>query len=318
MDLRIFTEPQQGASHAQLLAAAQATRTAGFSAFFRSDHILAMGDRDGRPGPSDSMSSLAALAAVVPDIRFGTLVTAATFRHPAMLAIAAATIDDISGGRLDLGLGTGWYEAEHRAYGIDFGSSFGERFDRMTEQLQILTGLWSTPDGETFDHDGRYYQLTGAPGLPKPVQLDRQGRPHVPLVLGGHGPKRTPALAARFADDFNVGFSDLEITTAGHGRVRAACEAIGRDPEEIVYSAALPVCCGTTPAEVARRAAIIGRDVDELRDAGLAGSPAEVLDKLSAFAAAGTQRMYLQVLDLDDLDHIALLGEAVLPVAATL
>ena len=316
MDLRIFTEPQQGASHSDLVAVAQATRTAGFSAFFRSDHVLSMGDGSGLPGPSDSIASLAALAATVPDIRFGTLVTAATFRHPSMLAIAAATIDDISGGRLDLGLGAGWYEAEHRAYGLDFGSSFGERFDRMTEQLEILTGLWSTPVGETFDHDGRHYQLTGSPGLPKPVQHDRSGRPHIPLVLGGHGPKRTPALAARFADDFNVGFSPLDVTTAGHDRVRAACEAIGRDPGDVVYSAALPVCCGTTPAEVERRAAAIGRDVDELRTAGLVGSPAEVTDKLGAYAAAGTERMYLQVLDLKDLDHVALLGAEVLPALA--
>ncbi|SDO44163.1 probable F420-dependent oxidoreductase, Rv1855c family [Nakamurella panacisegetis] len=316
MDLRIFTEPQQGASHADLLAVAQATRAGGFSAFFRSDHILAMGAGDGLPGPSDSMVSLGALASSVPDIRFGTLVTAATFRHPSMLAIAAATIDDISGGRLDLGLGAGWYEAEHRAYGVEFGSSFGERFDRMTEQLEILTGLWGTPIGERFDHEGRYYQLAGAPGLPKPIQTGRDGRPRIPLVLGGHGPKRTPALAARFADDFNVGFSDLAATTAGHDRVRAACEAIGRDPGDVVYSAALPVCCGSNPQELARRAAAIGRDLDELRSTGLAGSPAEVLDQLGAFAAAGTQRMYLQVLDLHDLDHIALLGEHVRPAIA--
>jgi len=172
-------------------------------------------------GPSDSMVSLAALAAQVPDIRFGTPVTAATFRHPSMLAIYAANIDDIS--RFDLGIGTGWYEAEHTAYGLDFGNSFGERFDRMTEQLEILTGLWATPVSEKFSHDGKHYQLRDAPGLPKPVQRDGAGRPKVPLVLGGHGPKRTPALAARFAADYNVGFADVATTTAGHDRVRAAC-----------------------------------------------------------------------------------------------
>ena len=313
MDLRIFTEPQQGASHAQLLRAAQATRDGGFSAFFRSDHILVMGDGDGLPGPSDSMVSLAALATQVPDIRFGTLVTAATFRHPSMLAIAAATVDDVSGGRLELGLGAGWYEAEHRAYGLDFGASFGERFDRLTEQLEILTGLWATPVGSTFSHAGAHYVLRGAPGLPKPVQHDRAGTPRVPLVLGGNGPKRTPALAARFADDYNVGFSDVEATTAGHDRVRAACAAIGRDAGEIVYSTAQVVCCATTDAELSRRAAAIGRDVAELRLTGLTGSPAEVVDRIGRYAAAGTQRVYLQVMDHRDLDHIALLADQVLP-----
>ena len=318
MDLRIFTEPQQGASHSALLQAAMATRAAGFSGFFRSDHILSMGSADGLPGPSDSMVSLGALAAQVPDIRFGTLVTAATFRHPSMLAIAAATLDDISGGRVDLGLGSGWYEAEHRAYGIDFGTSFGERFERFTEQLEILTGLWSAPLGGTFSYRGRHFQLEDAPGLPKPVQRDRQGRPKVPLIIGGSGPKRTPALAARFADDYNVGFSDVAATTAGHDRVRAACAAIGRDPAELAYSAAQVVCCGRTVDEVERRAAAIGRDVDELRRAGLAGSPAEIVDKLGAFAAMGTQRVYLQVLDLADVDHIALVGDLVLSQVATL
>ena len=313
MDLRIFTEPQQGASHAELLRAAQATRDGGFSAFFRSDHVLVMGDGDGLPGPSDSMVSLAALSAQVPEIRFGTLVTAATFRHPSMLAIAAATIDDVSGGRLELGLGSGWYEAEHRAYGLDFGASFGERFDRLTEQLEILTGLWATPVGSTFSHSGTHYRLQDAPGLPKPVQRDRAGTPKVPLVLGGSGPKRTPALAARFADDYNVGFSGVEDTTAGHNRIRAACAAIGRDADEIVYSAAQVVCCGATDDELSRRAAAIGRDLADLRENGLAGSPAEVVDRLGQFAAAGTQRVYLQVMDHRDLDHITLLADRVLP-----
>src|SRR6476619_6321239 len=213
MDLRIFTEPQQGAAHADLLAVARATRDGGFSAFFRSDHLLAMGETAGLPGPSESFVNLAAIAALVPDIRLGTLVTSATFRHPSMTAIAVAQIDDISGGRIELGLGSGWFEAEHTAYGIDFGASFGERFDRLTEQLEIVTGLWATPIGGHFDHSGTHYTLTGAPGLPKPVQTDATGTPHVPIIIGGHGPRRTPALAARFADEFNVGFSDDEVST---------------------------------------------------------------------------------------------------------
>src|ERR1700712_4914307 len=261
MDLRIFTEPQQGASHAELLRAAQATRDGGFSGFFRSDHGRVRGDGDGLPGPSDSMVSLGALAAAVPDIRLGTLVTAATFRHPSMLAIAAGTVDDISGGRLELGLGSGWYEAEHRAYGLDFGASFGERFDRLTEQLEILTGLWATPVGSTFSHAGAHYQLQDAPGLPKPVQRDRTGTPKIPLVLGGTGPRRTPALAARFADDYNGRFARPRGAAGARPRARPACPAIARDPGEIVYSAAQVVCCGTDDAQLASRAAAIGRDL---------------------------------------------------------
>lgn len=312
MDLRIFTEPQQGASHADLLAVARATRDTGFSAFFRSDHILVMGDGDGLPGPSDTMVSLGVLAAQVPDIRFGTLVASATFRHPSMLAIAAAQVDEISGGRLDLGLGSGWNDDEHRAYGIDFGSGFGERFDRLTEQLEILTGLWATPVGQTFDHAGAHYTLSGAPGLPKPVQ-SVHGTPKVPIIVGGHGPKRTPALAARFADEFNVGFSPLELVLDRFAKTRQACTDIDRDPADLVYSAALTVCCGRDDAELRRRADAIGRDLGGLGEGDLAGSPEQITDTLGRWAEAGVQRMYLQILDLADLDHLALLGDTVLP-----
>jgi alkanesulfonate monooxygenase SsuD/methylene tetrahydromethanopterin reductase-like flavin-dependent oxidoreductase (luciferase family) len=210
-----------------------------------------------------------------------------------------------------LGLGRGWYPAEHAAYGVEFGASFGERFDRLTEQLEIVTGLWDTPAGGTFSFQGKHFQLDGAPGLPKPVQTGRTGTPRVPIIIGGHGPRRTPALAARFADEFNVGFSDLDTTTEQFGRVRAACEAAGRDPAELVYSAAQVVCCGTDEAELARRAAAIGREVGELRANGMAGTVSEVVDKLAAWSQAGVQRVYLQVLDLADTDHIALLGEQV-------
>ncbi len=313
MDLRIFTEPQQGASHADLLAVARATRDGGFSAFFRSDHVLSMGDRSGLPGPSESFVNLGAIAAQVPDIRLGTLVTSATFRHPSMTAIAVAQVDDISGGRMELGIGSGWYETEHRAYGLDFGSSFGERFDRLTEQLQIITGLWATPIGEQFDHAGSHYTLAGAPGLPKPIQTDATGTPRVPIIIGGHGPRRTPALAARFADEFNVGFSDYDVSTTQLGRVRAACETADRDPGSLVYSVANVVCVGSDEAEFRRRAANIGREPSELRSSPFAGTVDEVVDNMGTWAGGGVQRCYLQVLDLADLDHLALLGAQVLP-----
>jgi F420-dependent oxidoreductase-like protein len=313
MDLRIFTEPQFGASHADLLGVAQATRDGGFSAFFRSDHLLTMGDNPGLPGPSESFVNLGAIAAQVPDIKLGTLVTSATFRHPSITAIAAAQVDDISGGRMELGLGSGWIEAEHKAYGIDFGASFADRFDRLTEQLEIITGLWATPIGGTFDHAGKNYTLSGAPGLPKPVQRDQQGRPKIPIIIGGKGPKRTPALAARFADEFNCGFSDLEFTTTQFARVRAACENVGRDPESLVYSAAHPVCVGSNEAEFTRRAAAIGHDPGSARESPFAGTVDQVIDTLGAWADAGVERAYLQVLDLADLDHIAFIAAEVLP-----
>ncbi|MET0865783.1 MAG: LLM class F420-dependent oxidoreductase [Nakamurella sp.] len=314
MDLRIFTEPQLGASHADLLAVARATRDGGFSAFFRSDHVLAMGDRSGLPGPSESFVNLGAIAAEVADIRLGTLVATATVRHPSMTAIATAQIDDISNGRMELGIGTGWYEAEHTAYGLPFGASFGERFDRLTEQLEIITGLWATPIGETFDHAGANYTLAGAPGLPKPVQTDQQGRPRVPIIIGGGGPKKTPALAARFADEFNIGFRDLTFSSDQLARVRQACEDAGRDPNSLVYSVAHPVCVGSDEAEFARRAAAIGREPADLRASSpFAGTVNEVLDKMGTWAEVGVQRSYLQVLDLADLDHIALLSAEVLP-----
>ena len=308
MDLRVFTEPQQGASHADLLAVAQATRANGFSAFFRSDHVMAMGDGSGLPGPSDSYVNLGAIAVAVPDIRLGTLVTSATFRHPSMTAIAVAQLDDISGGRMELGIGSGWFEAEHTAYGLDFGTSFGERFDRLTEQLEIITGLWSTPEGERFSHEGKHYTLADSPALPKPSQ-----RPGPPVIIGGKGKRRTPELAARYAAEFNLPFVSAEVTSEQVDRVRKACADIGRDPDELTYSNALVLCCGATEEEVRRRADAIGRSTDDLRENGLAGSPAEVVDRIGQFAALGAGRVYLQTLDLDDVEHLELVAAEVMP-----
>ena len=310
MDLRIFTEPQQGASYDDLLAVARAAERHGFSAFFRSDHLLKMGDVSGLPGPTDAWITLAGLARETTTIRLGTLMTAATFRLPGPLAIAVAQVDAMSGGRVELGIGTGWYDAEHAAYGIPF-PPLGELFDRFEEQLAVITGLWSTPEGARFDFTGSRYTLTDSPALPKPVQ-----RPGPPIVIGGWGPKRTPRLAATYAAEFNLGFATPEETAPQFDRVRDACRALDRDPATLELSVAQVVCCGTDDADLARRAAAIGRDLDELREHGLAGTPAEVVEKLERFAAVGTGRTYLQVLDLSDLDHLALLGAEVLPAAS--
>ncbi|MCX2734362.1 LLM class F420-dependent oxidoreductase [Saccharopolyspora sp. NFXS83] len=306
--LRIFTEPQQGATYDDLLRVAKATEAAGYDAFFRSDHYLKMGSVSGEPGPTDAWVTLGGLARETSRVRLGTLMTAGTFRYPGPLAIAAAQVDQMSGGRLEFGLGSGWYEEEHAAYGIPF-PALKERFDRYAEQLEIITGLWDTPAGETFSFDGQYYQLTDAPALPKPAQ-----RPRPPVLIGGGGKKRTPELAARFADEFNLPFTDLDTATAQYERVAAACTAIGRDAGEIVRSAALVLCVGKDDAEIARRAAAIGRDVDELRANGLAGTPAEAVDKIGTWRErTGITRLYLQVLDLADLDHVDLVAAEVAP-----
>ncbi len=306
MDLRIFTEPQQGTDHDDLLAVAQAAERLGFSAFFRSDHYLTMGG-DGLPGPSDAWITLAALARETSTIRLGTLMTSATFRLPGPLAIAVAQVDRMSGGRVELGLGAGWFEDEHTAYGIPFPQT-KERFDRLEEQLAIVTGLWGTPEGATYSHAGEHYTLTDSPALPKPAQ-----RPGPPVLIGGHGKRRTPALAARYAAEINVPFAAPEANRVMYDRTAAACEEIGRDPGELVRSSALVLCVGADEAEIARRAAAIGRDVGELRENGVAGTPEEAVEKLRAYAGVGSQRAYLQVLDLSDLEHLELVAAEVAP-----
>jgi alkanesulfonate monooxygenase len=303
LELRIFTEPQQGATYDQLVAVAQLTEELGFDAFFRSDHFLRMGDASGLPGPTDAWVTLAGLARETRRIRLGTMVTAATFRLPGPLAVAAATVDAMSGGRVDFGIGAGWYEEEHSAYGIPF-PAVKERFDRLEEQLEIITGLWTTPVGETFSFTGEHYRVKDSPALPKPVQ-----RPKPPVIIGGWGSKRTPAIAARFADEFNVPMPPPGVAPAMFEQVDKACRQIGRDPSEIIKSIALVACVGADEAEFLRRAAAIGRQPDELRAGGLGGSVQEARRVFERYMADGPSRLYLQILDLNDLDHLRLLAD---------
>jgi F420-dependent oxidoreductase-like protein len=305
MELRIFVEPQQGATYDELLRIATATEDLGFNAFFRSDHILGMGTV-GLPGPTDAWLTLAGLARETKSIRLGTMMTSATFRHPGPLAIQVAQVDQMSGGRVEFGLGAGWYEAEHTAYGLPFPDAH-ERFDILEEQLAIITGLWGTAEGELFSHLGKHYTLTDSPALPKTVQ-----QPRPPVLVGGKGKRRTPALAAEFADEFNLPFVPLEETAGLFARTRAACEQIGRDPDELVYSNALRLCCGVNDAEVRRRAAAANRQMDDLRVNGVVGTPAQVVDQIGRFAEVGSQRIYLQTLDVVDLDHIELVASEVM------
>ncbi|CAN5585484.1 LLM class F420-dependent oxidoreductase [soil metagenome] len=307
MDLRIFVEPQQGASYDQQLAVAQRAEALGFDAFFRSDHYLNMGDGAGLPGPTDSWVTLGAIARETSTIRLGTLVTSVTFRHPGPLAISVSQVDDMSNGRVELGLGAGWFDAEHLAYGIPF-PPLGERFDRLEETLEILQGMWHTPVGETFDHHGEHYTVENSPALPKPVQPVGP-----PIIIGGVGKKRTPELVARFATEYNTPFIGVDDAISANARVDDACIALDRDPVSVRRSAAQVLCLGADEAEVVRRAAAIGREPAELRENGLAGTPDEILERMADFSRIGVTRMYLQVLDLDDLEHLDLVAAAIKP-----
>lgn len=303
IQLRIFTEPQQGASYDDLLRVAKASEDLGFDAFFRSDHYLKMGDVDGLPGPTDAWVTLAGLARETSRIRLGTLMSAATFRLPGPLAVAVAQVDQMSAGRVEFGIGSGWYADEHTAYGIPF-PDLGERFDRLEEQLAIITGLWEAD--RPFSYSGRHYRVSNSPALPKPAQ-----RPRPPILIGGGGPRRTPRLAASYADEYNVAFVNVDDAHAAFERARAACERAGRRADDLTYSVAQVVCCARDERRLAERAAAIGREVPELRRNGLAGTPQELVDKLGSFAEIGASRVYLQVLDLSDLDHLELVADEV-------
>lgn len=305
MEYCVFTEPQQGAGYDDQLAFAQTAERVGFDGFFRSDHYLRMGPGDPLPGPTDAWTTLAGLARETSRIRLGTLVSSVTYRQPGVLAIQVAQVDAMSGGRVELGLGTGWFEREHQAYGIPFPA---KRFDLLEEQLAIVTGLWGTPADETFGFDGAHYRLTDAPPLPRPAQS------RVPVIVGGGGPRRTPELAARFATEFNIGFRPEHEIAEKFAGVRAACERVGRDPATLKLSVALTTLAGANDADLARRAANLGDTVDDMRDGvNIVGGRDEIADKAERLAALGADRIYLQLLDLQDVDQVDYLGADVLP-----
>lgn len=273
MEICTFIEPQNGATYDDQLAFAQATEELGFHGFFRSDHYLAFSG-DGMPGPSDSWTILAGLARETTRIRLGTLVSSATFRHPGVLAIQVANVDAMSGGRVELGLGAGWNEAEHAAYGIPFPA---KRFGLLEEQLAIITGLWASEG--PFDFAGEHYRLAGAPALPKPLQA------RVPVIVGGGGPTRTPALAARFATEYNFFDREPSVAAERFATVRAAAVAAGRDPDQLRYSVVKSLGDGIVLPEVAA--------------------------KVAHARSLGVDRLYLQFLDHRDLGYLENVAEVV-------
>ena len=303
MDFRIFTEPQQGAGYHRLATLAKHAEQKGFNGFFVSDHYHVMGEIDPRQGPTDAMTTLAGLARDTDEIRLGTLVCSSTFRQPGQLAIIAAEIDQMSSGRLELGVGAGWFDREHEALGINF-PPLGERFDRMEDQLAILELFKIVSPDTTFDYAGKTISLKNCLPIPKSTQ-----KPGIPVIVGGGGPKRTPYLAARFADEFNLPFSSPDNFQAQVNRDKDACETIGRDPNNVTYSVAQVLCVGESENELIRRASSIGRELSDLIDNGVAGTLDQARARIQAFHDMGATRIYLQVLDEDDLDHISLLSK---------
>ncbi|NBE80799.1 LLM class F420-dependent oxidoreductase [Micromonospora rubida] len=310
MRVAVFTEPHRGASYDDQLRFARTVEAGGFEGFLRADHYQAMDADSGLPGPTDAWLTLAALARETSRIRLGTLVTSATFRLPGPLAVMVAQVDQMSGGRVELGIGAGWYEREHTSYGIPF-PAVGERFDRLDEQLEVITGLWRTPVGETYSFLGDHYRLVDAPALPKPVQ-----QPGPPVIVGGRGPKRTPELAARYADEFNLPFKSVAETAAAYDRVVEACDRHGRTDSgrtPLVLSAGIVVAIGRTDAEVRERAAPLRRKSALPPEDPVIGSPAQLVDRIGEFAAVGATRVHLRLIDLADLDHLELIAAEVLP-----
>jgi F420-dependent oxidoreductase-like protein len=308
-----MTEPQQGLSYAEILAAARTAETAGLEAFFRSDHYR------GFPGPpdqpaTDAWTTLAGLARETTTIRIGTLVSPVTFRIPGHFAKVAATVDEMSGGRLEVGMGAGWNAEEHAALGIPF-PALRERYDRLEEALAIVHGLWTEPDGWSFD--GRHWQVHDALFRPRPRF---SGRRHPHLILGGDGGPRQARLVATYADEFNRSSATPKRVRESFGRVRAACAAIGRDPAEVVYSAMVGVLVAESEGDlrerVAAQLAAFGADAGddaqawlaERRDRWILGTLDQAAERIGELEAAGTQRIMLQDFLPRDLDMIALLG----------
>lgn len=311
MRYALMTEPQQGLSYDEILALAQTAEEAGLEAFFRSDHYS--GFPQPREATTDAWTTLAGLARETSRIGLGVLVSPVTFRIPGSFAKVVATADQMSGGRVELGVGAGWHEQEHARLGIPF-PDVGERFDMLEETLAIVHGLWTEPDG--WSNAGPRWPLRDAILRPRP---EHSGRRHPPIILGGQGGPRLTRLAAAYADELNISSATPGRVAAPYERLRSACDAIGRDPDSIVRSAMTGVLVGDSPAEVRDRARMAvaaafdeGTDADawfaERRKRWIIGTPDEAQERVQAMAAAGVQRIMLQDFLPRDLDMVRLIG----------
>ena len=302
MRLRVLLEPHHGATYAQILALAKAAEEGGFDAFFRSDHYLGIDADDLTYQPTDSWTTLAGLAVQTERVRFGTLVNASTFRLPGQLAVEVATVDQMSHGRAELGIGAAWYEREHQYFGIPF-PALGERFDRLEEQLAILTGIWDTKPGERFSFEGKHYQVTDCASIPRWA-----ARPKI--IIGGAGAKRTPTLAAKYADEFN-GALGLDVRER-YANFRRICEdVVGRDPATVRLSATVPVAIGRDADDLDKRLKSLGEPGARLLAAGVTGYADDVIRAVEDVASQGADTVYFHVYGPSDVAHIELLGEQV-------
>jgi F420-dependent oxidoreductase-like protein len=307
-----MTEPQQGLSYVEILAAARAAEAAGLEAFFRSDHYRSF------PGPADNpttdaWATLAGLARETSTIHLGTLVSPFTYRVPGNFAKVVATVDEMSGGRVEVGIGAGWFGEEHARHGIPFPEPIGTRYDWLEEYLAVVHGLWTEPDG--WDFDGPHWQVRDAVFRPRPTF---SGKRHPHLILGGDGLPRQARLVARWADEFNRSSATPNRVRVSYARVREACAAIGRDPDEVVYSAMIGTLVAETEAELEERVhaqlVMLGSDdraeawLGERRGRWILGTPDQAHEHIRALEAAGTQRIMFQDFLPRDLDMIALLG----------
>jgi alkanesulfonate monooxygenase SsuD/methylene tetrahydromethanopterin reductase-like flavin-dependent oxidoreductase (luciferase family) len=302
-------EKQEGVTWEEWVALASACEEHGVEALFRSDHYISWFDESRRV--LDAWATIAGLAARTTKLELGTLVSPATFRHPSVLARSAATADEISGGRVTLGMGAGWQDREHEAYGFEFGTP-RERVARLGEQLEIVHGLLHA---DRFDFDGTYYRLDAAPGL---------GRPELPILVGGSAKRGTALPAVRFADEYNALFGTLDEVRERKQKLDEACELGGRDPATLRYSLMAPCVIGRTEQEVlesARRiGARFGRDPEDVlerhREHGPVGTIAEAAERLKQIEEIGYDRVMLQHLAHDDLETVALIGRELAPAVA--
>jgi F420-dependent oxidoreductase-like protein len=303
MRFAVMIEGQEDVSWEDWLAVAEACERLGFEALFRSDHYMTLGGaRDG--AALDAWGTICGLAAVTSTLRLGTLVSPATFRHPSMLAKLAVTADHISGGRVELGLGTGWNEDEHAAYGFAF-PGMKTRMDRLAEQLEIVHRTW-TEDG--FSFEGEHWTIRDLDARPKPVQ-----RPHPPLVMGGAAKPRSVALAARWADEYNVVHASPADAAASRRRVREGCERAGRDPDTVTFSLMHAFLIGADDGEQRDRAERLTAVGFPPEDGWPAGGPAQIAERLQEYADAGVERVMLQHLLHRDTEALELIAAEVVP-----
>jgi F420-dependent oxidoreductase-like protein len=313
----VMLEPQEGGTYDEMLALARRAERLGFAGFFRSDHYHPM-NVPLESWATDCWAVLAGLARDTATIRLGSMVSPMTFRHPSEFAKVIATVDQMSGGRIEVGMGVGWFEKEHLAFGLPFPAA-RERVDRFEESLEVCTRLWADSPAS---FDGNLFQLKDAPGYPKPTQ-----RPHPPIIIGGGGPKRTPLLAARFADEFNVFGGDVGVFNERKQRVLDACRRIGRDPSTIRFTWAGPTIVGTDEADLRRRSQRrldfnsqkddVVEWIADMRSHGMfIGTAEQVAEQIRALRQAGCARWYFQFVPVDDDGMLEIIADDLAPKCA--